>query len=410
MALFVESSFSGTMTDASSTLASSSSTPPTTVADSDSQLSDAPKHDVITVADDALHAAAVQVQEPSPSQSPPAPRRTRRARVSEPVYNLTKLSGTAEHGKRRAKGDDVADKRRRTISGDTLVGSIEVARHASSAGQDTTLKAGIDALNLQWSPQSLHTPRTRRQAQASPRPVRTLSRRTGVSSIATTLTNMGKKGRKAVSKGVDKISRELRRLQDTNEFSGVDEVPIVHTVWSNGKFVDPNAPPPEPARKKAKVEPKEENGGEEEVEEEGDEEEEASDREDKEPVTNTRKRSGKKYLDKGLYAGQNMPPDVLKGLTIGEKKKLASLPELAPNSRVNQIMPPPIYTGLRLLIAGRDFRLPFSTCNPLPPGQPKPDEWKKMTKSESYYTFAATVVFIMHGDGVLFLLTEIFGA
>jgi histone-lysine N-methyltransferase ASH1L len=377
MSLFVDSSFSATATDTSSTLASSSSTPPTTVADTESQLSDAPKLDVITVADDAIHAAPVQIQEPSPSQSPPAPRRARRARVSEPVYNLSKLSGTAEHGKRRAKGDSVADKRRRTISGDTLVGSIEVAANTAAAAtgsprpHDKVLKAGIDALNLQWSPESLNTPRTRRQAQASPRSTRISSRLNGVSSITTTLTKMGKKGRKAVDKGVSALSRELRRLQDTNEFSGIDKQPVVHTVWSNGKFVDPNAPP-EPARKKAKVEEPEEE----------EEEEEESDDEDKEPITNTGRHRVKKYLDKGLYAGQDMPQDVLKGLTTAEKKKLASVPELNPTGRVNKTMPPPIYTGLRMLAAGRDFKLPFNTCNPLPPGQPKPDEWKKMTRSE----------------------------
>ncbi|KHO00375.1 uncharacterized protein MAM_01153 [Metarhizium album ARSEF 1941] len=382
MSLFVEASFSGATTDFSSTSASSSSTPPTTLSDSDSQHSehsDAPKHDVITVADDAVHAAPVHAQEPSPSQSPAAPRRARRARVSEPVYNLSKLSGTADHGKRRAKGHDVADKRRRTISGETLVGSIEVAADAPpSTQQDKALKAGIDALNLQWSPESLHTPRKRRQAQDSPRPLRTSSRRSGVSSVAATLASLGNKGRNAVNMGLTKMSRELRRLQDTNEYSGIDDRPVIHTVWANGKFVDPNAPPPEPARKKAKVQrvALDEDGG------EDDGEDDEPDQDEQEPITNTRRNRVKKYLDKGLYAGQEMPVDVSKGLTASEKKKLASLPELAPTGRVNSVMPPPIYTGLRLLIAGRDFKLPFNTCNPLPPGQPKPDEWKKMTKSE----------------------------
>ncbi|OAA35766.1 SET domain protein [Metarhizium rileyi] len=386
MSLCVESSsFSASATDTSSTLASSSSTPPTTIADSDSQHSDAPKHDVITVADDAIHAVpiSVPVQEPSPSQSPPAPRRARRARVSEPVYNLSRLSGTAYHGKRRANGDAVADKRRRTISGDTLVGSIEVAGDASSKARDKVLKAGIDALNLQWSPESLTTPRTRRQAQASPRPLRNTSRLGGVSSIATTLTNMGKKGRKAVNVGVTKMSRELRRLQDTNEYSGIDDRPVVHTIWANGKFVDPNAPPPEPVRKQPKVEePVEQNSDEEEQEQEQGQEQEHE--QEQEPITKTRKNRVKKYLDKGLYAGQEVPLDAFKGLTASEKKKLATLPELASTARVNKMnktMPAPIYTGLRMLVAGRDFKLPFNICNPLPPGQPKPDEWKKMTKN-----------------------------
>lgn len=358
-------------TDTSSNVASSSSTPPTTVADSDSQHSDISKHDVITVADDAADAAPVDVSMDdvdlsSQGLSPPASRRTGRARASVPVYNLSKLSGTADHGKRRAKGDEVADRRRRTISGDTLVGSIEVGLASSRTTRDKTLKAGIDALDLQWSPGSLSSPRTRRQARLSPRPpLRSSSRRSGaVSSLATTLASMGKRGKKVLSKGVTRMSRELMRLQDTKEFTGIEDKPVVHTVWSNGKFVDPNAPPT-PPRKKAKVE----------------EPDEEAEEEDSEPITNTKARRVKKYLDKGLYAGQDMPLDIYKGLTLGEKKKLVQLPELIPSGRVNKTMPPPIYTGLRMLIAGRDFRLPFNTCNPLPPGQPKPDEWKKMTKS-----------------------------
>lgn len=378
MSLFVDSLFSRLAADASSTStpASSGSTPPTTVADSDSQHSDAPKLDVITVAlDDAIHVAPVDTQEPTPSQSPP-PRRPKRARASEPVYNLSKLSGTADHGKRRAKGDHVAKSRRRTISGDTLVGSNEVAGHGSSKPRDKgPSSSSIDALHLQWSPASLNTPRTRRQAQASPRSHRTSSRLAGVSSIAATLTNMTKHGRNTVSKGVTKLSRELRRLQDTNEFSKVDDGPVFHTVWSNGKYVDPSAPPSEPPTKKPVVEKREE---------------EESDGEGEEPITNTKQRRTKKYLDKGLYAGQDMPVDVFKGLTPTEKKKLATLPELKElnnTGRMNKAMPFPIYTGLRMLITGRDFKLPFNVCNPLPPGQPKPDEWKKMTKSKFFFFF-----------------------
>ena len=30
---------------------------------------------------------------------------------------------------------------------------------------------------------------------------------------------------------------------------------------------------------------------------------------------------------------------------------------------------------------GRDFKLPFDVFSPLPAGQPKPDEWKKVNKN-----------------------------
>ncbi|PNY29528.1 Histone-lysine N-methyltransferase ASH1L [Tolypocladium capitatum] len=391
MSLFAGSrsfSPSGIATDTSSNLASSGSTPPTTVADSASLHSDTSKHDVITVAGGAADAPAVELHEhehehehdelesstdtntprPLPPLPPSPARRATRACASTPVYNLAKLSGTDGHGKRRAKGDVVADRRRRTVSGDTLVGSIEAAAAASPSSatrsQDRALKAGIDALHLDWSPTGLDTPRTRRQARQSPAAHRAPPARfSAVSTLGSKLSTMGKRGRKAVDKGVAKMSRELRRLQDTNEFSGIDEQPVVHTVWSNGKYVDPKEPAP-PARKKAKVEPAPQ-----------------PDKEESEPITNTRQRRVKKYLDKGLYAGQDAPLDTSKGLTMAVKKRLAELPELIPSGPVNKTMPLPMYTGLRMLLAGRDFKLPYQVCNPLPPGQPKPDEWKKMTKN-----------------------------
>lgn len=357
MTLFVESSsLSGLTTDTSSNLASSGSTPPTTVADTASLHSDAAssKLDVITVADDAADASPMPPREPEP------PRRTCRSRLSVPVYNLTRLSGTAAHGKRRVSGDAVFGRRCRTISGDTLVGSIEVTPDSVSAKKQT-----LDALLPSSSSTSrLNTPRTRRQTRqchdAPPTP--------DISSLGTKLSSLGKRGRGAVDKSIAKIPRELRRLQDTNEFSGIDDRPVLHTVWSNGKYVDPSEPAA-PVRKKARHDTP-------------DAASEAAKEDEAEPITNTKQRRVKKFLDKGLYAGQDAPLDPAKGLSPAEKKKLAQLPELAPSGRVNKTMPSPIYTGLRTLIAGRDFRLPYNVCNPLPPGQPKPDEWKRMTKSK----------------------------
>ncbi|PFH57083.1 hypothetical protein XA68_15558 [Ophiocordyceps unilateralis] len=314
-ALLADSGFSAPATDASS-----SSTPPTTVADSASLLSEAAssdKLDVITVAAD------------------PVRRRSGRVSAVSPVYNLSRLSGTDCHGRRRANGHDVSDRRRSLVT-------------------------------YTVDPPSATTPRTRRQARlcldsplapTSPAPT----------ALAARLSALGKRGRDTTSNTSPGLPRELRRLQDTNEFAGIDDRPVIHTVWSNGKFVDPNQPPVQ-VRKRLQtptaIEPN------------------AKDDDDAaEPITNTRKRRVKNYLDKGLYAGQVAPLDVTKGLTPAEKKKLAQMPELRPSGRVSTVMPLPIYNGLRALIAGRDFKLPYNICNPLPPGQPKPDEWKKMTKN-----------------------------
>lgn len=355
MSLLVESSFLGgvtDITDTSSNLASATSTPPTTITDNSSMHSGSPKHDAVVHTEETVEVKT------------PVQDRPRRARVSAPVYNLAQLSGTAGHGKRRAKGDIVAN-RRRTISGVTFTVRDEVEAHDTSSTK--TVNHGIDALDLSRSLRSLTTPRTRSKLQQSPRSQRSSSRLASapISAISSKLSTAGKRRRKSTEKGMAATSRELRRLQDTKEFAHIDERPVLHTVWSNGKFVDPNAP--KPVEKKDKAEP---------VQEEVEQAE-------AEPITNTRKRRVKKYLDKGLYAGQDTPLDLTKGLSIVEKKKFASLPELVPSGRVNKTMPLPLFNGLRTLIAGRDFKLPYSVCNPLPPGQPKPDEWKKMTKSKT---------------------------
>jgi histone-lysine N-methyltransferase ASH1L len=388
------------VTDTSSQLASSSSTPPTTIADSASVHSDISKHDVITVADDAVNAEAL---------IPPPPARSRRATMSVPVYNLSQLSGTAGHGKRRAKGDIVADRRRRTISGDTLLGghgsldSPSLSQEGLADGAGTAVRAGIDALDLQWPPSRLNTPRARRQIRESPRSTRTSSRVNPAAAPVVALSSklsklskiskIAKRGQKVVDMGTSKMTRELRRLQDTKEFSHIDERPVFHTVWSNGKFVDPREPPRSPARKKVKVETavaekekekeKEKDKTKAKAKDKDQEKAKEKEPEDKapEPANNLRKRRVKKFLNKGLYAGQDAPKDPLKGFTPAEKKLLAQYPELKPSGRVNKIMPEPMFTGLRMLLAGRDFKLPYHVCNPLPPGQPKPDEWKKMTKN-----------------------------
>ncbi|UKZ74235.1 hypothetical protein TrVFT333_001896 [Trichoderma virens FT-333] len=326
---------------------------PTTVTDSDSLHSDASKHDVITVIDDST---VVAIAPALPVSDVPSPRRPQRARASLPVYNLAKLSGTSAHGKRRAKGDIVATRRRRTIAGSTVTpGDADVG-----------------------FPSKRSTPRAQRLARPSPRSLRSVSRLAGpnggasagatpVSSIAAKLSAASKRGRitKAVGKPV-KMSRELRRLQDTKEFNHIDERPVIHSVWSNGKYVDPNqARERQTVRKRANVAVAAEIKVKEESEE---------------PVAQLKQRRVKKYLSKGLYSGQEVTQDITRGLTAAEKKQLAQLPELMPRKE-NKVMPAPIFTGFRTLLTGRDFKLPFHVCNPLPPGQPKPDEWKKMTKN-----------------------------
>lgn len=404
--------FSGLPTDASSNNASFTSTPPTTVADAASIASEPSKPDIIAalptldkssppaepievaVEADAHHVIQSEQQTPQPSapedtEETPTPRRARsaRANVRAPVYNIAKLSGTDIHGKRRAKGDNVRDKRRRSITDDTLVSSDHAGANPSL---DSVVQHGIDALDIDWSISGPSTPQTARDqpkaksatnnkkvtATSAP-PAQRSTRSSGaaaVEALVTKASSLGKRSRKTFENAA--VPRELRRLQDTAEFTGVESKPVLHTIWSNGKYIDPNdldengelvtrkgkkrAPEAQPEAKAVAESSKEAT-----------------------PTVVTRQRRAKKWLDKGLYAGQPASLDYTAGMSAAEKKKLAQLPELAPSGKVNKTLPLPMFAGLRLLINGRDFKLPFDVCNPLPPGQPKPDEWRKMTKSEN---------------------------
>ncbi|KAI0130586.1 hypothetical protein BJ170DRAFT_578572 [Xylariales sp. AK1849] len=382
-----ESSIGG-VADTFSNVASLSSTPPTTVADSISLASESSKHEHAIASDpieDPVHDVYEAVTPPEPmvteavaeaamdapdatvassSTEIPSPR-ARRNRASLPVYNIAKLSGTAIHGKRRSKGDVIVN-RRRTISGDTLVGNDSAQSVNEPA--DKVVRDGIDALDIQWSMRGLDSPKSRvpKKRALSPEPKRpTRSTGSHAENIAYKLSALGKRGRKTIERGMSNMSREMRRLQDTNEFAGVDTKPVLYTTWAKGKLVTHS---PEPARKKAKV---------------SESPKKAAVRAPSPvpEVSAPKPRRSKKWLDHGLYSGQDAPLDITKHLTPNEKKALAELPELIPSGKVNKTLPQPLFNGLRLLIKGRDYKLPFDICNPLPPGQPKPDAWRMMTRN-----------------------------
>ncbi|KXJ90586.1 hypothetical protein Micbo1qcDRAFT_234509 [Microdochium bolleyi] len=413
-ALSAESSFGGpAAADTFDVIASLSSTPPTSIADSSSITTDAavttPKAEIATthanlfepkIAHDGFELDATATEPPqgtpdpalptiglvdpiahsSPTHSTPTttPRaqRTRRNRLSEPIYNLSKLSGTDGHGKRRSKGDLVSNRRRRTTTAITRLGPDVEAE--DSADEDpyafsedsprSAMRSGITSAET--------TPKKQRSIKVGAKkiilsPKRTLTRSAGPIAIPAPAkpSKLGKRSRGVFEEEQSSVPRELRRLQDTKEFQGIDDKPVLHTVWANGKFVDPNAPPP---RKKAKVKESKK------VVKEPEPISTPATEADLPPV---KTRRVKKWLPFGLYAGQDYPVDPMKGLTAAEKKAFAHLPELAPSEKINTVLPPPQFAGLRLLIQGRGFQLPFDVCNPLPPGQPKPKDWRNQTKN-----------------------------
>jgi len=87
----------------------------------------------------------------------------------------------------------------------------------------------------------------------------------------------------------------------------------------------------------------------------------------------------KRWLGKGLYIGQERDFDARLNEARNKKKRASTATLPAPHeSTQNRTLPPPMFTGERLLEQGhRDFKLPFDVFCPLPPGHSKPDAWGK---------------------------------
>lgn len=94
------------------------------------------------------------------------------------------------------------------------------------------------------------------------------------------------------------------------------------------------------------------------------------------------------WLDHGLFAAHNTySKNELSNTLKRLKSKNKSAREKGP------FFPPlPLHGGASLIENGRDFKLPFDVFSPLPPGQPKPDEWRTINKSMCILTTFKTVV------------------
>ncbi|KAF8851108.1 SET domain-containing protein [Acephala macrosclerotiorum] len=348
---------------------SSSSTPPTSIGDSASVSSTSPKRNARTAPDE------------------PSTGRGKRVRTSVGTYNVKVLAGTAIHAPKKFRKDtgDI-ETRRRTISGDTLVGALASGNSSTETVEKDAKRLvsdGIKALDLQWTVKAL--PKSKSQIGLNGTPTKSAKqldlerRRSTRSAAGEKIESFTKKLSGVLGKrrgqnedtlaGLKKAKRELRNLADTPEFAKIDTQPVVHEVWSNGKLVVA-----EPPRKKKKVEaPAPEKAREDEVK----------------PVEK-KKAGGKReklWLKKGLYAGQNTENrDWFQNDSAAKQKDMENIAPYQPNG----FMPLPMWHGQRLLEAGRDFKLPFDVCSPLPPGQPKPDEWRK-TSSNRFVGDAAAL-------------------
>ncbi|PYH98755.1 hypothetical protein BO71DRAFT_425779 [Aspergillus ellipticus CBS 707.79] len=86
----------------------------------------------------------------------------------------------------------------------------------------------------------------------------------------------------------------------------------------------------------------------------------------------------KRWLAHGLYSGQEYT-DAPPVQNRNRSRRKSQNQDQSPAQR--RLLPLPMFAGDRLLKHGRDFQLPFDIFSPLPPGQPKPDEWRKTNKN-----------------------------
>ena len=101
------------------------------------------------------------------------------------------------------------------------------------------------------------------------------------------------------------------------------------------------------------------------------------------------KKQTKPWVVQGLYVGQHRSDDARLTETRNKERKTFNN---RPEADERAIMPMPMWIGDKIIEMGRDFKLPFDVFSPLPPGQPKPDEWKKTQKSMPLFNLIPTLL------------------
>ncbi|KAL8664496.1 MAG: hypothetical protein Q9202_003046 [Teloschistes flavicans] len=266
-------------------------------------------------------------------------RSLRASRSNISSYNENILSGSAKHGYRK-KAVDVSS---RAVSGETLV-------DGENDCPTSFIQQSTRGLNQDWSLGALPRYSLKISTQAE-EPKRRKSTRLSVLEFASnvmeqTKTVLGKRGREPSESAKEKAPAVKQEAPDdatsqsptTPRFEG----PVSKRLrLEAGAINDPSS--------SAKI-----------------------------PRKPT-KRPAKRWLSQGLYVGQD--PDFNPRLSTAKNKlKKADIkPHL---SQRRSLLPLPMFAGKRMLDIGRNYKLPFDVFSPLPPGQPKPDEWKKTHKSK----------------------------
>ena len=272
-------------------------------------------------------------------------RSSARSRTSIGSYNENVLSAKQNRSARKHGVEGEA----RTITGKTLVDGNE------NTSRERLLQQGVQALDEDWNIGAMPGDDLMLSTKSEDGAKRRRSTRLDVldrasSMIEKTATVLGKRGRETVEAGMEKI----QALKGDNKLRSV-------------RPKEPETPSFEgPSRKRARFSEAEVRN-----------EKSAESGEGFHKVTT---KPGKPWMAQGLYVGQHRSDDArLTEAKNKEKKTSNNLPGTGERST----MPMPMWLGDKIIEMGRDFKLPFDVFSPLPPGQPKPDEWKKTQKSTS---------------------------
>ncbi|MCJ1248627.1 hypothetical protein MMC30_005845 [Trapelia coarctata] len=266
-------------------------------------------------------------------------RRVQRARVSTGNFEAQSQSG----GARRRSSRLSAGEATRTVSGETLVsGGDEI--------QIQLVQDIIQVLNLDWKVDSMPGDEIKESTAAAEGLKRRKSTRLEFLERASTIVEktksvLGKRGRDAMGASKQRLQYIGRRasLRPRNQEDTKPEGPPGKKV----KIVEDTAVKQGPAVADVK----------------------------RKPVARPKV---KQWLSQGLYVGQERDFDP----RLTERKNKAKRASTgSQNMQQRRALPLPMFAGQRILEMGRDFKLPFDVFSPLPPGQPKPEEWRKTQKN-----------------------------
>jgi histone-lysine N-methyltransferase ASH1L len=307
-----------------------SSTPPTST-EASSDTTDAPN-----------------VEEKTNSASRPT--RARRSNLAS--YNVSVLSGTTKQNRRSIEGA------RRDISGETLV------NEPTNGAEGDLLGDSIKVLDLDWSADVLSgsEPASKQQDPTDGLKRRRSTRQDLVNKVKDGLTSgisvLGKRGREAISKGKDDAGEAIHNLQKrtslrpriSEKAKEAEQQPIIKKLRFADEKDDKRQSDPPVASEKVEILPKPKE---------------------------------KRWLSQGLYVGQDR---IFDGRLTESQNRAKIAAKQIEQGKERTILPMPMFLGQKLLERGKDFKLPFDVFAPLPPGQPKPDEWKKCRRSKSPVT------------------------